>query len=901
MSRGAVVITLAVVAAVFSADLCAAKNLVWRGGNTNFNNADNWDGALPLESSDVASVDLRSERAYTSFISSETYSVGSRMKLPMNGRFVFQSDQAVVIKFNEQASGPEAQFKGPRDDIEFSFNCPDNWRIYRGTSLDATTEPPREDDDVFFEPDSSYHVFSDAPLTNVASLTIGHPSTAGLEIEDCRDLPAPQFDGLDCSRFFINDETACTDEFSFNDEGTRACMYYNSCPTEEQAAEQAARLVEGAQYKDAEIQAAAATLDTVNFQFDLAVDALSQNEDVRAAIDAALQDEDSLAALAPAMLPDLNGTSFTWTVWSLSAAYSDMTLTLSGVATAPRAAFAVPGTDPRLFDPTATLTLANPTAGVDGAFQTETRVLARVHVAALASAHATADALAAVNTTCADEAACTQIASVVQALSKVDKAAGSSFDTSMLVSTVCKDYTCPSDPDQLKAAIAQALGNDTTVSDDDIAALAGALTGLNATDNGDLQAFLESDNAIAAGDALNTADAAVVAAQPITRTIISDPIVFGVHLPALTLRLLVNTANRAAFIAEMKQRFLAAVAADEVLGMELILSTSANTGSDSSTARRRRAAGDDANVVVELIVTYKVTCLEDLCDALVVTSDHPSYQALVAAANGAAATIDPQAYECFITTLSSGAIQIDDLPSSSCLYDRARELLAASGGDAAAAYDALIAATTCGPAGSLPTGDCVLDVAADVVAQIETRVQNAVNAATTTTSTTTATKPVISTSSSSTTAPVTIAPAESSAASVGVIAGGAAAGVVALIAVVILIVVLQRRGGSRSSGKAGTAVDANRHVVAFENPMYDDPGLNPAMVQPVYEAAGDKPEEEGLYDEPAFTVGLNDKTNPIYQSNEDLAESDYDNIADSEDDGPDGTGYLDVAPEVEDE
>lgn len=74
----------------------------------------------------------------------------------------------------------------------------------------------------------------------------------------------------------------------------------------------------------------------------------------------------------------------------------------------------------------------------------------------------------------------------------------------------------------------------------------------------------------------------------------------------------------------------------------------------------------------------------------------------------------------------------------------------------------------------------------------------------------------------------------------------------------------------------------NRTVVAFENPMYDDPAQS---TNPNYEAA---PEHgEGLYDEPAYNAQSSlatAKSNPMYESTENMNEE---------------GGYLDVAPDAQ--
>merc|ERR1711957_961549 len=122
---------------------------------------------------------------------------------------------------------------------------------------------------------------------------------------------------------------------------------------------------------------------------------------------------------------------------------------------------------------------------------------------------------------------------------------------------------------------------------------------------------------------------------------------------------------------------------------------------------------------------------------------------------------------------------------------------------------------------------------------------------------------------------------------IAVIAGGAAA----VVVIILLVVVILMSGGSKSDGKA----DANRNVVAFENPLYDVPNANQAYGgaggAATYDAGGATygeaaaPDADpGLYDEPAFQA--NDKSNPMYSSKDNVAE---------------GNGYLDVQPDDDDD
>ena len=106
-----------------------------------------------------------------------------------------------------------------------------------------------------------------------------------------------------------------------------------------------------------------------------------------------------------------------------------------------------------------------------------------------------------------------------------------------------------------------------------------------------------------------------------------------------------------------------------------------------------------------------------------------------------------------------------------------------------------------------------------------------------------------------------------------------AAVAVLLIVIICIIVVVARKGDDDGDGRAKSS--EVRGVVAFENPMYDDPkdeGSN----------APGSGGGSGLYDEPSFEGDDEQagKANTMYNSNEKTAEK---------------GGYLDVQPDDEDE
>ena len=138
------------------------------------------------------------------------------------------------------------------------------------------------------------------------------------------------------------------------------------------------------------------------------------------------------------------------------------------------------------------------------------------------------------------------------------------------------------------------------------------------------------------------------------------------------------------------------------------------------------------------------------------------------------------------------------------------------------------------------------------------------------------------------------APEESS--NIGIYAGAGAAGFVLIVIIVVIVVRRRGSGGGGGSAPRTKSVKTDRTVVAFENPMYDDPGTGGAAAA-IYDN-GEVGGDEGLYDEPAFNS--QEKSNPMYQSNEDLAGGAVAESSEEEGGYLDvEEGYLDVSPEDE--
>lgn len=214
-----------------------------------------------------------------------------------------------------------------------------------------------------------------------------------------------------------------------------------------------------------------------------------------------------------------------------------------------------------------------------------------------------------------------------------------------------------------------------------------------------------------------------------------------------------------------------------------------------------------------------------------------------------------------------------------------------------AAYNVVFNMTRCGILPFYPNGTCVTSnpsaaTYSQLIAQ-SLQCDYTPPTTTTTTSTTTATTTSTTTTTTSTTTTTTtttttvagLGPGASSSSGGGgsiVPVAAAAAGGGGVLLLIVIVLLVRRSKATRVKPKNK---QDDRTVVAFENPMYDDPAVaQPSMYEPAPH------DSEGLYDSPAlsqFGSGSASvvKSNPLYNSAENLAE---------ENNMPDA--YMDVAP-----
>eukprot|EP00055_Hartaetosiga_balthica_P008740 m.33519 g.33519 ORF g.33519 m.33519 type:complete len:853 (-) comp6453_c0_seq1:149-2707(-) len=825
------------------------KQLVWRGGNTNFGNVDNWvDGAIPNVANDVSEIDMRSDVPYTTFMEGAEYSVGKKMRFPNNGKIIFDGQSTVRIKFTGNAEGSTAHFKGVRDEEEFDFNCPHNWRAFRGANVegDAVNEPPRANDEVLFPSRNTYYVFSNQDLTNTEDFRIGNDFTDSEQFTSCANLPANQFSGINCDNFHINDETVCTGVNAYiNEDDESVCMYYNSCPTPEQEKAQNDRIVGSiSTVAAARQQALEAVVERpLNIHYpsmDLVSDMI---------MSAVSQDASFLSIIHEKVVASVNSTD-NWVINDLAISYtpSPSVVAVTGAVTAERRF--IFGSEEIDLDESKAMTF---TASGDATFALALQAALAFEITALYAEQAHSALNGTVQSVCTSDVQSCEAG--IAAIEEISNLLGDSVEDPLAtILSICPNLVCPENQTDIFAALNATLGGD--LSAETIEMIANILDNLmpstGLTDLVNDTTFL--DNLQTVHDAM----AAMEEATPLPTTLVSDAILFGQALSKERIHLLLSKNNIAQFTDALVSAFGFIAFADDIIDMALSI---------KNNALRRRAVGDE--YYISLVVTYLVSCTPSTCSSRVVQDGSVIYDTLVATADGVGASFQIQVHPCYVD--DNGLFL--SIPRVECLDDLAIIALSNNGGNILRAYTELYTDVECGVLGRDDSGVC-FQYPTDVPS-LQTAVQDAINRAVTTTSTVAATT-ILSPNASTASLPIPII-------------GGAGAAV--LIIIVVIIIVIMRRGGSNK--KSSPSKDAERNVVAFENPMYEDPALNGQTSfddQAIYNDVVDE-DNEGLYDEPAFNE-LN-RDNPLYESAPDLTQLDDEN----DDDG----GYLDVTNEVDDD
>jgi len=310
-----------------------------------------------------------------------------------------------------------------------------------------------------------------------------------------------------------------------------------------------------------------------------------------------------------------------------------------------------------------------------------------------------------------------------------------------------------------------------------------------------------------------------------------------------------------------------------------------------SPARRRRAVNVELTPsALTVQFSYNVSCVP--VDTACRTPINPSTTvgaALLAQLNNALSISQIASPQCQLLSVASPSFSQSCLNQVAADYCTAAMINGSSESSARLATQQVIyELTMCGLQPRYPNGSCfdTSEMAAglSLASSTASSCYCASSTAATTPSTAPTTTPAATTTTTTTTASgdgsgsANAASASSGGSSMLPIIAAAAGGAAVLVLILVLLYLRKRRNASRTSQKAG----ADRNVVSFENPMYDDPAGLPT--QPVY--SGVTHEGDGLYDEPAFNT--NSKQNPIYNSTEDLAYAG----------GGSGAvdGYLDVSP-----
>jgi hypothetical protein len=703
---------------------------------------------------------------------------------------------------------------------------------------------------VFFDGQSSYAPFSEAPITNVEEFHIGSQ-----QFSHCMDLPDHQFDGLDCARFFIDDKSACVGPLGVHNpntmELTGECLCFNSCPTGEEEAElnqdirRAAELA--AEAETIRLNTVVSRDITVEMPFSVLG---STNEDTPDF----LYNPEFLNSLTTVYNTTL-GTITTMTVSGVEVEVATGTLTIHATIVASTGDFLALGESSGdlpegQIDYEITQYIDVTRARV--ATWTAHTMIDSFYVTAAAWAAASLDGIYeactdAVDNTTETADACQQLVDSVAAISQA------TIDTDVaweILTGACPDpFAACSNATEVQFVLDDNGISEFEQQQDIIDVLAdfnvSRLAEFVTEDDFDFDTFFQ----------LTTSSMY----QLLTYVGTSDTIAAGANLPIADIALALNEDNVDGFLQTLERELLKRTFISALTNVIINL--------PSSLARREiqheviRVTSDAG---VSFIIDYEYEALAGTQDDFAITFGSLAYNAVRDIIESVLASYDSTTPECF--DIESNTFEVD------CLEELANEFVEQLDEQEPGltlpeveerVLEFLNNLIECGGSGRGADGECLTALGEPINQEdIENN---------------------IDTFSSDAASTYTSSPSSASASSGIIIYAAAGAG--GLILIIIIIILIVRRRGNGESQKSEDA--GGRTVVAFENPMYDNPEHDLTGQQAIYEDAGG--DDEGLYDEPAFNDTA--KMNPLYQSTEDLVQAG---------DGPEEEGgYLDVAPEDE--
>eukprot|EP00052_Salpingoeca_macrocollata_P027479 m.261116 g.261116 ORF g.261116 m.261116 type:complete len:908 (+) comp22745_c3_seq2:2306-5029(+) len=783
----------------------------WVGSNTNFYNPANWQAARAPVSSSVCQVRFgSSEQAVSSRLEAAQYFMGKslflkpgRLLLRGSGTRLTFTNTPVNASCVSQWSFPSTYSQ--QNDLACHFNYQVNGAppLYTFCNTDS----------LLFPPSNTYAVGLDPNTTRVNVFEIEGNAAVVNSAADFSQL-GPQFAGLNASLFYLGSQ-ASRNCLLVNPQDTTNCVCRSSCPTPDMVAEylqlQAERTDQLAR------QALAASQQNITKQFSGVITAAALNL-TQAQLAAALSSPAAVQALASSLEAELMrlwGASNV-TIHSITMNNGGISLTISGQVTA---TVGVLGSSSGALD----LSLSTWSS-------TDHSNLISILQLALGTGLGQNLGLSTIDTQRNNLVNAGASSEVLDAYNALVAAFNRPYDASLGVSvpTPCTAACVATLAAQLQgnSNLSPRLG----VGEAQIQAAASALA---VACGGGCPSSLNS--ALLAVQTSNLQNAPTFQQQTVAMT--SPWVTFASTLPLWKRVRLLDADNavtfRALFVDPVTNRYRILLPSGwQITGLKL--------RSLQPTTRRRSSGAVTEAFTVQVSINYTTVCVpgSSACD---IVPGSQVYLALVTDASNLATTYTVQASRYFnLQTQTYDWLAIQTEAATQCTLSRNAGLSEPAARQEM--FEWAYHVVECGTLPRMPDGQCLGNQGpfnATVAAQLANlNCQGNV---------TTINTPAASSSSSTSSLPVI---------------AGAAVGVIVLLVLVALVVVRRRRSGPSSR----PAKTSDRTVVAFENPMYDDPN---SKATPIY-GSGDG---GGLYDEPAMAT----KQNPIFSSREDLTQE-YDDV-----------------------
>jgi len=863
-----------------------ARNYYWNGGTMNFSQPANWqgnfwpgaNGTIPCKTTfGSPTVNIISK------LSPQQYTVGQVLNLPANGALNLASD-GTILSFTDFASqnsggscnGPSAIWSGGlQPEQRNDFYCHTNWVGDVGASVSA---PPCGDDFVFFDTYSAVHVSVPNNVTLVAmrQLQVGNTIVTSNTSQQLSQVQ-PQVNLQSTTAVvYIGGSaiTAVCQPLNQYSASLGQCNCYSSCPTPQQTLDQQAAARLAAQQAALALQAILNTYYVVPFTGTISSSALYLTS---SQVQTIFATSGSNTTLISALITNL------LTVPAAAVSGISISVNSGGVVTV---SGMINATVSNLNPIGSTSTTAPTSISWTSSSITIPITATRVQTVAQSTISSTFLSLyasilnAQVSNTIAQQT--TPVQTVFNQLQQTPNATIilNAANANTCLSTCATSTACNACSSSVVADLTSVGVNATTaatLADNLIQAKVANITSWPATVN-----------------TLNTTlQQAAQATQTQQNQNQATPKLYTVNSPSFYIGRTRTLADQLLAISSGNIRAFTNALTASVTNFQNIKQVwnlvPAFAGSVPPSSRRR--AVTLAPTAIQVTFTYNISCLpaDTVCQSTLLTSA-ALYTSLLSALDNGFGVYALAPLQCQL----SGYTQW----SSTCLRNVAVSAcvasFAVSGNNAASQQvgaQAVYNITSCGFQPTFPNGTC-LDpynvIQSSALADAQTIVigMDCASANNTLPPTTT---PATTTAVPTTTTGLAAASGGGGGGGGGLgMAAGAAGGGVALIVIIIAVVLYRRK--QRTAPQSKTADD--RTVVAFENPMYDDPKTSNA--QPTYDSAVHQDAGEGLYDEPAFNSNLN-KANPVYQSTEDLSGGGY---LDTEA-KPKADGYLDVAPGTE--